>query len=60
MNTHCSSKSRTPQNNPWALTEIRKILLIANDKWIRLFLESFTKQKGISHVILEFPFNLFN
>jgi len=53
MNTHCSAKSRTIQNKPWAIPEIRKILLIASDKWIRLSLESYTKQEGISLVILE-------
>jgi len=53
MNTRCCAKSRTLQNNPRALIEIRKILLIANDKWIRLFIESFAKQEGISLVILE-------
>ena len=53
MNTHFLSRSRRSQKEPCAYPASKKILLIDDDKWIRLFFKSFAKEENCCLIILE-------
>ena len=53
MNTHLLNKAKKRQKDPCAYPERKKILLIDDDKWIRLFFKSFSNEEDCCLITLE-------